>query len=131
VFKGRKVAVFIDGCFWHGCPEHYSRPRTNEAFWATKLRENVARDRRQIEALERSGWRWLRVWEHELESSPVAVLARLEGLLSEGRWRRHAGWRAVQVDLLSEDPSLEHWELVSLIHPLRSRHRVRARGAGT
>ena len=47
-FLGPKVAIFIDGCFWHGCPEHYVRPRTREAFWQKKLKENVNRDRRQI-----------------------------------------------------------------------------------
>src|SRR5689334_1387580 len=59
VFGRRKVAVFVDGCFWHGCPEHYVRPRTRNAFWDAKLDENFKRDRRQTLALIQAGWRVL------------------------------------------------------------------------
>src|SRR5687768_10638296 len=68
VFTGARLAVFVDGCFWHGCPEHYVRPRSSNAkFWAQKLQDNVSRDERQTLRLEADGWRVLRVWEHELE----------------------------------------------------------------
>src|SRR5215211_8176900 len=68
VFPGPKVAVFVDGCFWHGCPAHYSRPRSQQEFWSEKLAANVERDRRQTLELESRGWRVVRVWEHEISS---------------------------------------------------------------
>src|SRR5689334_4318438 len=66
VFAGRRVAVFIDGCFWHGCPEHYLRPRSRPDYWAVKLATYVERDRRQTAELTSLGWRVCRVWEHEV-----------------------------------------------------------------
>jgi DNA mismatch endonuclease (patch repair protein) len=65
VFLGPRVAVYIDGCFWHGCPEHATWPKNNREFWKSKIEENVARDRRVDTALEDAGWRVVRVWEHE------------------------------------------------------------------
>lgn len=65
VFARARVAVFVDGCFWHRCPEHGTRPRTNGGYWQVKLDRNVARDRRNNEALTASGWTVVRVWEHE------------------------------------------------------------------
>jgi len=70
LFPRLKLAVFVDGCFWHGCPDHYVRPRSSTAeFWARKLAQNVARDERQLKQLQADGWRVLRIWEHEVESS--------------------------------------------------------------
>lgn len=60
-----KVAVFVDGCFWHGCPDHYRPVQKNAEFWAAKLSENQARDRASDAALMDNGWHVLRVWEHE------------------------------------------------------------------
>ncbi len=68
VFAVRRLAVFVDGCFWHGCPWHGTRPRGNAAFWRAKFRRNRARDRRDTRRLRREGWRVLRLWEHELRS---------------------------------------------------------------
>jgi DNA mismatch endonuclease, patch repair protein len=67
VFRGRRLVVFVDGCFWHGCPRHGTRPRANAAFWRAKFRRNQARDRRDTRRLRRQGWRVLRLWEHELK----------------------------------------------------------------
>ena len=64
VFTRRRVAVFVDGCFWHGCPLHGQVPATNVTFWTTKLDANVDRDRVQNALLRQEGWRVLRVWEH-------------------------------------------------------------------
>lgn len=64
VFTGSRVAVFVDGCFWHSCPEHGRIPKTNRSYWAQKLARNVARDRSQTEALGAEGWTVVRVWEH-------------------------------------------------------------------
>ena len=65
VFARARVAVFIDGCFWHRCPEHGTSPRTNGDYWQIKLDRNVARDLRNNDALAASGWAVVRVWEHE------------------------------------------------------------------
>jgi DNA mismatch endonuclease, patch repair protein len=65
VFPGRRLAVFVDGCFWHRCPVHGVEPRTNSEYWAAKLERNVTRDRLNDEALVAAGWEVLRVWEHE------------------------------------------------------------------
>lgn len=65
VFPRQKIAVFIDGCFWHGCPEHHTVARSNETFWAEKVRRNRERDRDTDERLESNGWLILRAWEHE------------------------------------------------------------------
>lgn len=65
VFPRQRIAVFIDGCFWHGCPEHGTVPRANAEWWITKLEANRARDARATEALEDAGWTVIRIWEHE------------------------------------------------------------------
>ena len=64
-FSGLRVAVFVDGCFWHGCPEHKTAPANNAAWWSAKLARNVERDRETDEHLSSLGWTVLRVWEHE------------------------------------------------------------------
>jgi DNA mismatch endonuclease (patch repair protein) len=65
VFTKAKVAVFVDGCFWHMCPEHGTVPKSNAGYWVPKLQNNVARDQRVTAALEAEGWTVLRIWEHE------------------------------------------------------------------
>ena len=78
-FTARKVAVFVDGCFWHACPEHGSKPRANEWYWGPKLVKNVERDRVNDAALLLAGWTVVRLWEHvpldEAVSAVVTVLA--------------------------------------------------------
>ena len=63
-FTRRKVAVFVDGCFWHACPDHGSAPKNNEWYWSPKLAKNVERDRAADEALRQAGWTVVRLWEH-------------------------------------------------------------------
>lgn len=65
VFRPVKVAVFIDGCYWHGCPEHYVPPKTNPGYWSEKVARNMARDRDTDERLTEAGWLVLRFWEHQ------------------------------------------------------------------
>lgn len=78
VFPRQKLAVFVDGCFWHACPLHATRPRQNAVFWRRKLAANRERDRRVNLALRRAGWRVLRIWEHALARKHSARLtARL------------------------------------------------------
>ena len=86
ILPNLKVAVFIHGCFWHGCPAHYSRPTRHRRFWARKIDSNRRRDRRQALQLRRVGWAVATVWEHDLSrpDSPkcctvVRRLCRLHG----------------------------------------------------
>ena len=65
VFTRRRLAVFVDGCFWHSCPKHGRQPRANASYWGPKLRRNVERDRADSDALAKAGWIVVRVWEHE------------------------------------------------------------------
>lgn len=76
VFTRRRVAVFIDGCFWHGCPLHATQPKSNADYWGPKLARNVARDCEADAALRNAGWTVLRYWEHE-DPREVAVLITL------------------------------------------------------
>jgi len=82
-FTARRVAVFVDGCFWHVCPEHGRDPTVNEWYWAPKLRRNMERDRAADAALAAAGWQVVRVWEHEpLDAAIAAVVAALGGRLT-------------------------------------------------
>lgn len=75
VFRGPKVAVFIDGCFWHGCPEHGSWPKANAEWWQAKIEANRARDEGTDRALLEAGWLPVRIWEHELPEDAAARIA--------------------------------------------------------
>lgn len=75
VFGPRRVAVFVDGCFWHSCPEHASVPQANRDWWVEKLRRNTERDQETDSHLRTLGWTVLRFWEHE---DPVLVVDVVE-----------------------------------------------------
>ena len=80
VFTRAKVAVFVDGCFWHSCPLHATAPKANREWWQEKLAANVERDRTTDEALTAEGWHVMRVWEHE----PVETAAdRIEAAVTQ------------------------------------------------
>jgi len=80
VFAKSKVAVLVDGCFWHGCPRHSNMPANNKAFWARKLGINRERDRLVNRMLRKEGWRVVRFWEHELRE-PGACIRKLQASL--------------------------------------------------
>ena len=82
-FPNVKVAVFVDGCFWHGCPKCYTRPKTNRKFWDKKREDNMARDKRVTRQLRQRGWRVIRIWQHFLKKSPDACLNRIRRALAE------------------------------------------------
>ena len=67
VFLGARLAVFVDGCYWHGCPEHGQIPKTNTSFWKNKIEKNMARDIWVNQSLDSMGWHVLRFWEHEIK----------------------------------------------------------------
>jgi DNA mismatch endonuclease (patch repair protein) len=82
VFSRARVAVFVDGCFWHGCPDHGRRDRIENAhYWAPKIRGNMTRDRLHTNALEAAGWTVIRAWEHE---PPEQVADRITDALRSG-----------------------------------------------
>jgi len=74
VFTARKLAVFVDGCFWHACPEHGSKPKNNEWYWTPKLVRNVERDRVNDASLKLAGWTVVRLWEHVPVDEAVATV---------------------------------------------------------
>jgi DNA mismatch endonuclease (patch repair protein) len=74
VFTRRKVAVFVDGCFWHGCPQHGSLPKSNRGYWEPKLARNAQRDLRNDAALRAAGWSVVRLWEHEPLADALAAV---------------------------------------------------------
>lgn len=75
VFPRAKVAVFVDGCFWHSCPEHGTLPKSNRDWWSAKLLANFARDRETDSSLRAAGWTVIRCWEHD---SPVQIADMIE-----------------------------------------------------
>lgn len=81
-FTRAKVAVFLDGCFWHGCPEHATQPKANADWWRQKLDRNMARDLETSEHLAESGWIVLRFWEHE---APVRVAEQVAATVEQQR----------------------------------------------
>ncbi|GHF45040.1 hypothetical protein GCM10010218_28170 [Streptomyces mashuensis] len=84
-FPGVRVAVFLDGCFWHGCPQHATSPKANAEWWRQKLDRNMTRDRETTERLTEAGWTVLRFWEHE---DPVTVAADIAAVVSSARGLR-------------------------------------------
>ncbi|MBZ4519466.1 very short patch repair endonuclease [Mycobacterium avium] len=82
VFTRLKVIVFVDGCFWHGCPRHATSPTNNAEWWREKLDANVERDRRNDQLLKELGWRVVRIWEHEETDEAVE---RIRAALKEPR----------------------------------------------
>lgn len=107
VFPGARIAVFIDGCFWHGCPDHYVRPRTRDDFWSKKLLGNVERDARQTLALEEQGWRVCRLWEHEVWEDVASAVTRVSTAVTAVKWHCPLDWRVVRVEPLGGPEDLE------------------------
>jgi DNA mismatch endonuclease (patch repair protein) len=79
-FPARRLALFVDGCYWHGCPKCYRRPVSNSAYWDAKIARNRVRDVAAVSRLKRDGWRVLRIWEHQLVSAD-AVLRKIRAAL--------------------------------------------------
>ena len=83
VFTRAKVAVYVDGCFWHGCPTHGTSPKANSSYWTPKIARNRARDERNTTKLRGAGWTVVRAWEHD---DPVAVADLIETLVVAERF---------------------------------------------
>lgn len=82
VFPRARVAVFLDGCFWHGCPDHHTKAATNSAYWADKVESNRLRDADTDERLTGAGWFVVRIWEHD---DPKAAAQRVAGIVKARR----------------------------------------------
>jgi len=121
VFLGPRVAVFIDGCFWHGCPRHYVRPGSRVEFWAQKLRINVDRDRAQTLELEALGWMVVRVWEHEVYEVLAEVVDRVRRAAKGDRGDDVPDWRVVRVEEIDRSRRLERRHLEALREPALTR----------
>jgi DNA mismatch endonuclease (patch repair protein) len=87
VFTRQRLAIFVDGCFWHGCPEHARRPKANATYWGPKIARNIERDSEQAQRLQAAGWTVLRVWEHE---DPAAIADAVAAWLSAPSGNRPA-----------------------------------------
>jgi DNA mismatch endonuclease (patch repair protein) len=86
VFRQMRLALFVDGCFWHGCPKHGTQPAGNRSFWKKKFVRNQARDRLVNKTLRRAKWRVLRIWEHELaKKNEARLLRRILGAVGKTR----------------------------------------------
>jgi DNA mismatch endonuclease (patch repair protein) len=77
VFTKQRIAVFIDGCFWHGCPDHFVPPKTRAEFWAAKIGGNMERDADTTRLLGQAGWEVLRFWEHQTASEVVTTIVEV------------------------------------------------------
>lgn len=81
IFPKAKIALFADGCFWHGCPRHCIMPKSNKKYWTPKIARNKARDRAVNTRYKAKGWRVLRIWEHEIKKSSERAIQKLLSLL--------------------------------------------------
>ncbi|WP_456378980.1 very short patch repair endonuclease [Thiolapillus sp.] len=82
VFPGKHVAIFVDGCFWHGCPEHGTKPKTNANFWRAKITSNISRDQKVTDELTNAGWHVLRFWEHEINNNLDSIIRKISVAVS-------------------------------------------------
>ena len=87
VLRKSRIAVFVDGCYWHGCPEHHTQPATNSEFWADKIARNVERDAETTTYLQQAGWTVLRFWEHEDPESVADLVQESVHASAEGTGR--------------------------------------------
>jgi DNA mismatch endonuclease (patch repair protein) len=83
VFMKLRIAIFVDGCFWHGCKKHSKPPTTNSSFWQEKITKTKHRDEKYSKIIQQKGWKVLRFWEHDLKDSPVKVIRRIESKMAK------------------------------------------------
>ncbi|OGF62628.1 hypothetical protein A2662_03775 [Candidatus Giovannonibacteria bacterium RIFCSPHIGHO2_01_FULL_45_33] len=81
IFPKRKLAVFVDGCFWHGCKQHCILPKSNKKYWLPKIENNSRRDLRNRAKLRRRGWKVIRIWEHEIKKNPEKIIVKIKRML--------------------------------------------------
>jgi DNA mismatch endonuclease, patch repair protein len=96
-FPKQRLAVFVDGCFWHGCPKHATFPATRRKFWLSKFADNKARDGRVNLELRLLGWRVIRIWEHDLTKRPEWCALKVEKMLDRRPKRTLADTKASRI----------------------------------
>lgn len=112
IFRAHRLAIFVDGCFWHGCPRCYTRPKSNRKFWDAKFARNRARDRHVNLELRRRDWRVLRIWEHQLRKAEQ-VAKRVQSVLNDP---------VIRVSAVTQtDPPRVDTEGFKLTHPERAK----------
>lgn len=82
VFMRQRIVVFVHGCFWHGCRWHGEIPVSNRKFWSNKISKNKIRDRYIVQELKRTGWKVVRIWEHQIEKIPKNVIVKIKKMLN-------------------------------------------------
>jgi DNA mismatch endonuclease (patch repair protein) len=107
----QKIALFVDGCFWHGCPRCYKTPKSNVAYWRKKVEDNRAHDRRTNATLRRSGWAVVRVWECRIQEKRTASPI--------GSILRRRGWTTNERDIKARAPTRRGRTAESSVHPER------------
>ncbi|MFC1548703.1 very short patch repair endonuclease [Candidatus Omnitrophota bacterium] len=85
VYPKEKIAIFCDGCFWHGCPKCYKPPKTNKKFWKPKIRQNIYRDETVNGILRKKGWKVIRLWEHDLKKHLNKCIKRIDKTLAKAK----------------------------------------------
>jgi DNA mismatch endonuclease (patch repair protein) len=90
VFYRHRLALFVDGCFWHGCPKHGRNPGTNAGYWQPKLARNKARDKAVTAAFRNAGWTVIRLWEHSLQK-PAKIIAKIAQALADSKLSHSSG----------------------------------------
>lgn len=128
VFPGPRVVVFVDGCFWHGCPAHYVPPRSRGDYWSSKLLANVKRDVKQTRLLEDAGWKTVRVWECEVEDDVDGVVDHIERAVRHGEEEATRRWRVYEVEWLDDEGNLEKRKLLEIrgLSPAMTEERPRS-----
>ncbi|GAA3386749.1 very short patch repair endonuclease [Cryptosporangium minutisporangium] len=96
VFTKARVAIFLDGCFWHGCPQHHTVAKTNATFWAEKVRRNRERDAETDRLIAEHGWTVVRIWEHE---DPTEAAERIQAVIEQARRRAGQSHTAVRAGI--------------------------------
>lgn len=88
VLTNYRTVIFVDGCFWHKCPDHFVQPKTRAQFWADKIQKNVERDERNNDILYSQGWQVVRIWEHEIKESLDASVVKVVKILEDQKGAR-------------------------------------------
>lgn len=81
IFLKERVAIFVDGCFWHGCPSCFRMPQTNKKYWQDKITRNIKRDKQNLKKLRALNWKVIRLWEHQLKESPIDCINRIRTII--------------------------------------------------
>jgi DNA mismatch endonuclease (patch repair protein) len=116
-----KLAIFIDGCQWHGCPVHYVKPRTNREFWGEKLKVNINRDITQTYLLTCDGWYVFRVWEHDIWENLTIITSDIKEYIFRNRTKEQNMWRIYQVDEIDKITDKEKCHLCNINSPQSTR----------